>query len=192
MGATADPGGHAVGDPDDAVLVGRLAHGDEAAFRALYDRHADAVYNAAYRMLGDAAGAADATQDVFLALLEKHGTVADPSRVGGWLVRGAVHRAIDRWRRRRLEPSSLDAAGAMAAGPASPGDQPVFRLVAREEEARVAGAILALPLGLREAIVLRYVEGASYEHIAEILGIEVGTVKSRLHRAHAALRDMLA
>ncbi len=192
MASRADPGGNAKGDPDDSELVGRLARGDEAAFRALYDRHADAVFNAAYRMLGDAGGAADATQDVFLALLEKHGTIADPSRVGAWLVRGAVHGAIDRWRRRRLEPTSLDAAGAAAAGRTSPSDQPVFRLVAREEEDRVARAILALPLGLREAIVLRYVEGASYEHIAAILGIEVGTVKSRLHRAHAALRDMLA
>jgi RNA polymerase sigma-70 factor (ECF subfamily) len=167
----------------------------EPAFRQLYDQYKDRVFNTAYRVVGNASDAAEVAQDVFLTIFRKIGEFQFGSRFFTWLYRITVNLSIDRKRRVALAPSTLEDGDlerdVLAALPdESPGAPDVF---ADKEfvEGRVQASIGRLSPKLRAIVVLRYIDGMSYQDIAEILQCSIGTVKSRLNRAHRNLEALL-
>ena len=151
-------------------------------------RYADVVYTMAYRLTGDDEEARDLAQDV-LVRLHKGLAKYREGNFEGWLYRTTVNAFRDRLRKRkRLREDLL------------PPEPPQMRTSRIVEEAVAAGelhdvvqeALVKLPPEYREAVVLRDLEGRSYDEIAEIVGIPAGTVRSRIHRGREALRQLLA
>lgn len=185
-------------DPDkDLVLRCQAASpsGLEGCFRELYDAYKDRVYNVCYRITGNANDALDAAQDTFGILFRKVGGFRFQSKFSSWVYRIAVNASIDLKRKaanRRLP--SLDQM-TQVRGEDSPSLEPVderavspVESAATEElELEVQAAITRLSPKMRGITVLRYMQGLSYEEISLSLGISLGTVKSRLARAHQAL-----
>jgi RNA polymerase sigma-70 factor (ECF subfamily) len=158
-------------DPDEA-LVRRAVGGEAGAFRELFERFGPHVLATARRIVGDAHDAEEILQEVFLKVHRRLGGFEFRSRFSLWLHKIAVHESLNWKRRRRPEPLAAEP-------PAAP-----------PPEADPLTALLA-PLSppLRAVLVLRYGDGFSYEEIAELLDIPVGTVRSRVHEAHEKLRE---
>ncbi len=183
-------------DALDLELVERvLREGTPEAFRPLYERYKDRVYNTAYRITGDANLAEDVTHDVFIRVYERLGQFRRRSRFSSWLYRVAVNRATDVARRRGRERWLFGVRLGERLGvgePASGAEAGPARAAESAEVAEeVARAVAELSLKLRGVVVLRYFEGLSYEEIATAIGRSVGTVKSRLSRAHQRLAERL-
>jgi RNA polymerase sigma-70 factor (ECF subfamily) len=161
----------------DPETLARARGGDPRAFRALYEHHADAVYGFLRRMLRDHAAAEDAVQDAFVRVL---GALpgfepAGPARLSTWIFTIARRVALTALERR--VPTDPEPAG-------PPADEPLLRLA-------IEAAVADLPEALRSTFVLREACDLGYEELAVIEGIDVGTVKSRLHRARALLQAAL-
>ncbi|HZI78016.1 MAG TPA: RNA polymerase sigma factor [Vicinamibacterales bacterium] len=155
----------------------------DAEFQAAFEQHKDAVYRFAWRMSGSAAAAEDITQDVFVGLL-RHPDRFDPGRgtLRALLLGIARNLALKRWRKEhRLEPLDEEA---MAAEPVDLGRGEVGDMVGR--------AVGALGPLQREVVILAEYEGLTLAEIARAVDADVGTVKSRLHRARENLRRTLA
>jgi len=185
-------------DPDhDLVLACQEARpsGFEGAFRELYELYKDRVYNVCYRTTGNPADALDASQETFGILFRKIGAFRFESRFSSWVYRVAVNASIDLKRRASVKRSrSLDSMRAASDSDEHALELPDERLEAptsaasrHELEAEIQRAITRLSPKMRAITVLRYLESLSYEEIADALGISLGTVKSRLSRAHDAL-----
>ena len=182
-----------VSDPDlDIVELARPRATRSAALGVLYERFRDRVYNVALRIVGDADEANDVLQDVFVLLFRKIQKFRARSVFASWVYRITVNLSLDHLRRRRRNP--------LWAGGAVPLDsiedegrrlRPDRAADLRDLEEHVQRALEMLSDRLRIAVVLRYLEGLSYQEIAEILGCSLGTVKSRLNRAHTVLRRVL-
>lgn len=181
-----------VGDRE-ADLVERCAAGDETAYAELVAGHQRMVVQLAMNLLGDHDEALDLSQEVFLRIFRTIGRFRGQSALRTWIYRIAVNQARNRhrfWRRRhRGDQISLDAHVETHGELPSDGGAGPDRVLAQKELAcRLQQALDALPFDQRTAIVLREVDGLSYEEIAFSLGVAVGTVKSRLTRARQALR----
>ena len=180
----------------EAALIQRCAAGDELAFAELVGDHQRMVMQLAVNLLGDRDEALDLSQEVFLRVFRTIGRFRGQSSLKTWIYRIAVNQARNRhrfWRRRRRSDQvSLDAHvethGEFLSGSGSRPDK-VF--AQRELAVRLEHALARLPFDQRTAIVLREVDGLSYEEIGFSLGVAVGTVKSRLTRARQALRSEL-
>jgi RNA polymerase sigma-70 factor (ECF subfamily) len=194
-------------DPDDGLLLRRVAGGDEAAFMTLYDRHADALFGTAVRFLRDRESAAEVLQDVFVAIWQRADQY-DP-RFGsgfGWLLGIARNRAIDRLRAESRRPRAVhawthDAEGGEAADlldwavrqhDTSIEGDPVAEVDRRWTRSLVRTTLAEMPSEERQVVVLAYDQDLSQSEIAERLGMPIGTVKSRTRRALARLRARLA
>lgn len=168
-------------DADTARLI---ATGDEAAFDRLYGENVERVYALCLRMAGDAERARSLTQESFVRAWERMGSFRGESRLSSWLHRIAVNVVLESGRTRqrwgRLVIVDDDVA---AAGPARDAD-PGLRV---DLERAIAG----LPAGARRMLVLRDVEGCSYEEVAELTGAALGTVKSQISRARRLVREAL-
>ena len=184
------------GDPD-ASLVARVQAGESSAFEELYERYKTKVYNTAYRVTGNAADAADVTQEVFLNIFRKIGLFEFRSSFSTWVYRMSVNASIDRYRKVTRHPTvSTDdetfqetrAFKAMADEKAAGADEESAK---KEFDVQIQEVMSLLPSKLRTAVVLRYVQDLSYEQVAQVLGCSQGTVKSRLNRAHAKLKKLL-
>ena len=185
-------------DPDRDLVMACQAdppEGLEGGFRDLYEQYKDRIYNVCYRITGNPADALDAAQETFGILFRKIDGFRFESRFSSWVYRIAVNASIDLKRRaanRRLP--SLDQMTQIR-GEDSPSLEPVdeaapspIESAATEElELEVQAAITRLSPKMRGITVLRYMQGLSYEEISISLGISLGTVKSRLARAHQAL-----
>ena len=180
----------------EAALVQRCAAGDEVACADLVAEHQRMVVQLAMNLLGDRDEALDLSQEVFLRVFRTIHGFRGQSSLRTWIYRIAVNQARNRhrfWRRRhRADQVSLDQhisthGDFLAAG----GDTPDRVLAQKELAARIERALGELPFDQRTAIVLREVDGLSYEEIAFSLGVAVGTVKSRLTRARQTLRAEL-
>jgi len=177
----------------EPALVERCRQGDPQAFARLVAIHEGMVLNLAARLLGDREEAKDIAQDVFLQVYRTLPRFEGRSTVRTWIYRIVVNQARNRhrfWRRRhRDEQVSLDqhvaAHGDVLRGP---GPAPDRVLAQKELAEQLQQALERLPFEQRTAIVLREVDGLSYEEIAYSLNLAVGTVKSRLTRARQALR----
>jgi len=177
----------------EAALIQRCAAGDDTAFAEVMAEHQRMVVQLAMNLLGDRDDALDLSQDVFIRVFRTIGQFRGQSALRTWIYRIAVNQARNRhrfWRRRRRSDQvSLDAHveahGDFQCGAETGPD----RILAQKElAARLQGALDALPFDQRTAIVLREVDGLSYDEIAFSLGVAVGTVKSRLTRARQSLR----
>lgn len=181
----------------EAVLIQRCTSGDEEACAELVTEHQRTVFSLAMHLLGDREEALDLSQDVFLNVFRQLGRFRGQSALRTWIYRIVINQARNRqrwWRRRhRSEQVSLDEHlehhGDLAA-PAGQGS-PDRALGQKELAAHLREALDRLPFEQRTAIVLREVDGMSYEEIAYSLGVAVGTIKSRLTRARDALRFQL-
>ncbi len=188
--------------PDPASLEPALRaaqRGEVAAFNTLVHAYQRQVYNICYRTLGNADDAADATQDAFLGAFRGLKTFRGPiTGFRAWLLRVAVNACYDQLRRRQRRPAdSLDAladsadelAPAERLADADPG--PEQQALSGEVARQIQHAMARLAPEQRLAVVLCDVQGLSYDEAAEVMSVELGTVKSRLSRARAHLRDLL-
>lgn len=172
---------------DTPALLARLSAGDSAAFDLLYRREAGAVYRYALAMAGDAAAAADATHDAFVALATRPAGF-DPTRgaLGAYLA-GIARHALLALRRTAHESFDDDGADLQAAPTASPEDLQVRR----QGRDALWRAIRELPWPLREALVLVDLQERPYGQAAAIAGCELNTLRTRLHRARLRLAARL-
>lgn len=180
----------------EGALIQRCAGGDEIAFAELVGDHQRMVIQLALNLLGDRDEALDLSQEVFLRVFRTIGRFRGQSSLKTWIYRIAVNQARNRhrfWRRRhRADQVSLDAHVATHGDFRSGSESGPDRVLAQKElAARLERALADLPFDQRTAIVLREVDGLSYEEIAYSLGVAVGTVKSRLTRARQTLRLQL-
>lgn len=174
--------------------IAAARRGDLAAFNTLVLAYQGLAYNVAYRILGNADAAADATQDGFLKAYRNLGQFRGGS-FRAWLLRIVTNRCYDVLRSQRRHPAFTldgDNAGDEHDGRLRAHDEsPEDFAIRRELNGSIEAAISRLPADQRWVVVLRDVEGLGYEEIAESAGMPVGTVKSRLSRARARLRDLL-
>jgi RNA polymerase sigma-70 factor (ECF subfamily) len=181
----------------DLELVERHRLGDPRAFDEIYRRFDHMVFGLALRLSGSEDQAADLTQEIFLRVFRYIGQFRGRSSLKTWVFRIAINHCRSCLGRRRLpvQPLPDGAEGAEAdRGPgalADPARGPEDLAVAADEGRRVAAGLATLPAAFREAVVLRDIEGLSYEEIAEVLGVRIGTVRSRIARGRDQLRTFL-
>lgn len=185
---------------DDQFLE-RLRRGESAAYERLVADHSGDVYALLFRLTSDGEEARDLTQETFLRAFQSISRFRGEASLKTWIYRIAINQARNRWRwwrrRKRDVTVSLDATDDQRERPLAatlPNEQglnPEQEALAREREAQLRGALLKLRSSYREAVILRDVEGFSYEEIAELLQISIGTVKSRISRGRLELRRQL-
>lgn len=175
----------------DAGLIAACQRGDREAFRRLFEKYKDRVYSLALHFSGNEAVAQDVAQRIFLKLYTSIGQFRGDSHFTTWLYRMVFNACTDEQRKtRRLVP--LEGGAVMAADRRAerrPQEQAQFR---RQIGEAVRGALQGLKPELRQPLVLRYVEGLSYQEIAAAMGCSSGTVASRLNRGHKLLARQLA
>ena len=182
---------------DDAVLIARAKGGDGDAFNLLVDRYSCQVYNFAYRMTNNREDAEDVYQDAFIHAFKGIRTFRADSAFSTWIYRIVRNVYLDEQKRRRSRPYvSLDENietqdGSISRDVEDSAPRPDEIVQTNERRRVVRAAIANLPERQREILVLYDIQGCKYEEIAFILGINVGTVKSRLNRARKSLRDRL-
>lgn len=175
----------------DAQLVAAAQRGDRDAFGELVERYQDRLFNTLVRITGSYEEAADAAQDAFLQAYAKLDAFRGDAQFFTWLYRIAMNAALNR-RRHRRPMASLDAAkDAAGEEPMDHTAAPDRQLLTDERSALVHSALAELGDEHRKILVLRELEGCSYEVIADILELPVGTVRSRLFRARLQLRERL-
>ena len=181
----------------DWALVQQCAAGDEDACARLVTDHQRMVYQLALHLLGDAQEAMDVSQEVFLRVFRMLPQFRGQSTLRTWIYRIVVNQASNRqrwWRRRHRAQQVAWDDHTSAHGEVAESRNfamPDRVLQQRETSERVWGALDALPFDQRTVIVLREIDGLSYEEIADSIGVAVGTVKSRLARARESLRTAL-
>ena len=181
----------------DAELVNAARGGDEQAIRDLLGRYRTAVFNLAFRILRNEEDATDAAQETFIRVFRALDRFDERQRFKPWILRIASNYCIDQIRKRDWRTVSFDTPietedGTLEMELAGPGPQPDEVLKRKEQRMVIEQAIDSLPPDYRMAIVLRHTEGLSYEEIADVLGVPLGTVKARIHRARSALQKKLA
>ncbi|ASU83349.1 RNA polymerase sigma factor [Nocardiopsis gilva YIM 90087] len=172
----------------DHDLLTRVGHGDEAALRALYQRHATALLRLLRRLTSDAGTAEDILQETWLAVWQSASSYRGASSVRGWLMGVARRQAHNRLR--RVEPVTVDVD--TAPEPADVRADVEAAALSAAGHSEIMAAIAALPEQHREVVTLALVDELPYRDIAEVLGIPVGTVKSRMSGARARLARALA
>jgi RNA polymerase sigma-70 factor, ECF subfamily len=182
-------------DEEEELLVARCLAGDVEAFRPLVNRYQRLAFSVALRMLGSRADAEDIAQqafvDAFNALERFHGE-GRRHAFSTWLLRIAVNRSKDvlKSKRRTEEPLEHDVHGGQAAFAYDP-STPEANVSSGERRARLEAALLGLPTKYREVLVLKDAEDLSYEEIHNILQLPVTTLKIRVVRARAMLRELI-
>lgn len=172
----------------EAEIIEACKQGDRDAFRDLFEAHKDRVYTIAFHYSGDEAMAHDVTQQVFLKLFTAITQFQENSQFTTWLYRIVANACTDEHRkRRRFVPFSPEVEVRTMVGKSTQEESYHRRQVADS----VRGAIAELTPKLRLPILLKYVEGLSYDEIAESLDISIGTVSSRLNRGHKMLARKL-
>jgi RNA polymerase sigma-70 factor, ECF subfamily len=175
----------------DAECVRRVQEGDTEAFGILVQRHQKAIFNLLYRILGDYDDAAEVAQEAFLSAYRSIKSFRGDASFATWLYRIAVNHANTR-RKSHAAGQERGAAMESLAGPPDGDSDPAAALEQKETRQRVQAALDGLSTEDATIIVLRDLQDIPYETVAATLGIPVGTVKSRLHRARRALKDRLA
>jgi RNA polymerase sigma factor (sigma-70 family) len=179
---------------DEKALIASARRGDTRAFNELVSHYQDMVYNVAYRILGDAEAAADAGQEAFLSAFQ----AIDKFKGGSfkaWLLRIATNACYDQLRLKQRRPSSsleaLYTESQASSHFVNGRETPEEHTLRQELGQTIQVGIDTLSPDQRVTLVLSDVQGLSYKEIAQVTGVSVGTVKSRLSRARASLRDYL-
>ena len=173
---------------NESDLIERFKQGDPSAFEAIVRKHQDRIYNLCRYMLQDPRNAQDAAQDVFLKAYRAFKHFRPDFSIYTWLYRIAVNTCLDYQKKSRREVSMSEPLAEDL-----PSDEPFPEQLyeSREITAAIQLALQKLPKKLSAAIVLREIEGLSYNQIADVLRTSVGTVKSRISRAREELRHLL-
>jgi RNA polymerase sigma-70 factor, ECF subfamily len=183
------PGVVVAGDSDEE-LVQRCRRGDTAAFRSLVARYEQPLYNAAYRVLGNADDASDVTQTAFMEVAEHLDGYDSDRRFFSWLYRIALNAALNVARRNRRD--GQEGAEDVESGSSTVAtDTPESRLVESEQAARLQSTLMRLTVDHRAVLTLRHFADCSYREIGRILSLEERVVKSRLFEARQRLRELL-
>ncbi|MGH9753046.1 MAG: sigma-70 family RNA polymerase sigma factor [Blastocatellia bacterium] len=201
--------------PFESTLIARLRAGEMEAFDQLVEEYQSLVYALALRILNDAEDARDATQETFLKVYRHFGNFRGEASLKTWICRIAINqaRSADRWlrRRRRNDTTSLDApwgppmwanGGASGGGNGYDNRSPIDYLqsryatpedetLSRERRSVIERGLRQLKKDFRIAVILRDIEGLSYEEIAWVTEVSVGTVKSRIARGREMLRETI-
>ena len=189
---------------EEASIITELRSGSEDAYSWLIAHYHQPIYSLVYRIINDPADAADTTQEVFLKVFRGIHRFNGEATLKTWIYRIAIHEASNQkrwWFRHKRRECSIEAQAAAndendrAPGLkdtlADEGDSPFEACAHEEVRAKVAAELKEIAEPYRTTIVLRDIEGLSYEEIAEIMQISLGTVKSRLTRGREALRNRL-
>ena len=185
----------------ETLFIERLKQGEAAAFEVLVAERSGEIYGLLYRLTENGEEARDLTQETFLRAFQSIGQFRGESDLRTWIYRIAINQARNRWRwwrrRRRDSTVSLDSPDAHGNKPlleslrSERGNTPEQDTLAHERERALRGALQSLSRAYRETVILRDIEGFSYEEIAATLEVNVGTVKSRLARGRQELRQRL-
>jgi RNA polymerase sigma-70 factor (ECF subfamily) len=179
---------------DDQRLIAACLEGEQAAFGELVRRYQDRLFHTVFRLVNNADDAADVVQEAFLNAYQSLENFKGESLFFTWLYRIAINTAIS-WRRKQRPLVSIEGSrngdGAIDPVDASEFSQPGHALEQAEEERRVQNALQRLSLEHRTVLVLKDIEGRKYDDMAEVLGVPIGTIRSRLHRARTELREVL-
>jgi len=180
-----------VGADQESLWVAQARRGDQDAFAKLVAAYQTPVYNLAYRMLGSAAEAEDATQETFLRVYTRIDTYDPARKFSSWILSIASHHCVDRLRRRHESSLSMeDIMGWRWVPDDRP--RPEERLESAERSREMRRILDALPSQYRLVVVLRYWYDMSYEEIADVTESTISAVKSRLHRARQVVASLLA
>jgi len=181
----------------ESALITKCREGDSDAIRQLVRQYEAPIFHIIWRSIGNVEDARDLTQETFVKAIRAIATFDLDRPFRNWIFRIATNLAIDHLRRRRLRTVSIDvdpgdeAHGSMRAPLLiDPGDRPDERYARARLSERLARLVAQLPPDYRTVVHLRHHDQLSYEEIAQVLGIPLGTVKARLHRAHHRLRAL--
>ena len=187
---------------EEAAIVAELKSGSEAAYAWLIGEFQQPVYGLVYRIVNDPSDAADTTQDVFLKVFRGMKHFHGSSSLKTWIYRIALHEAANRrrwWFRHKAKETSIEpveseagTSETMQAALTDPAESPFESVAHHEVQRRVEEEVKKMPEPYRTTLILRDLEDMSYEEIAEVLEISLGTVKSRLTRGREILRQKLA
>ena len=190
---------------EDVALVADLKGGSEEAFAVLIAQYHQPLYSLIARSLNDSADASDIIQEVFIKVFRSIRGFHGEASLRTWLYRIALHEASNQrrwWSRHKKQEITIDSSFesdpdaenshlSLAATLADRADSPFDHAAQAEVRERVEDALRQIPESFRTVVILREIEGFAYEEIAEILNVNLGTVKSRLTRGRAALRTIL-
>ncbi len=188
---------------DEAAMIAELRAGSEEAFAWLIARYHQPIYSLLARMVQDRAEAADLTQEVFVKVFRGVATFHGESTLRTWIYRIALHEGLNQrrwWMRHKQREVAIDQEMASVDGGApvrlkeqlvDPAESPYEIAVHEENKARVEAALRQVPEPFRTTLILRDIEGFVYEEVAEMQGVNLGTVKSRLVRGRAFLKAIL-
>ena len=177
----------------DAVLVDRLKKGDAKALDELYRRHREAAYGIAYRLVGNREDALEVVQEAFIHVMRGIQTFRGQSSFRTWLYRIVTHAALDyrRWRALRVA-DSLDSDTSTEPVAQASDRSPQEAAADRDLGAAIDKALSNISEKNRAALILFAIEGMPYREVADVLGISIGTVMSRIFNARQRLRELLA
>ena len=174
---------------DQENIIARARRGDADAFEQLVAAYRDQVFRLALRMCGSEADADEVAQEAFLSAWKGLPNFRGDSQFSTWLYQLTSHAAIDLMRREKRQIAAEDITGVSAPDPAPGPQQQAER---SEQRQAVRDAIMQLTPEYRQIVVLRFLEELSYEEIGAMLALPSGTVKSRLNRARAQLKEILS
>ena len=178
-------------DKEERILIQRCQQGDKTAYEHIFLNYKDMVYNVAYGMLSNAENAEDMTQEVFLHVFEKINQFQFKSSFSTWLYRIVVNMCLNE--RRKQQNRDLDSTELKEYYERMhpPVNTPEDELLKKERMNQVQQALATLKDTHRTILILREIEGLSYEELATVLKCSVGRVKSRLHEARMEIRRKL-
>ncbi len=192
-------GSHSTESANDHELLAAIRDGDEAAFQEIVRRYRNPITNFVYRMLDDYERSVEITQETFIRVYTSASRYQANYSFSTYIYRIATNLAISELRRRKrrklvslFSPFTNDEGETIEIDPPDGSPLQDETLIAQERRRAVARAITSLPEKYRAAIVLRDVEGLSYDRIAEVLKLSEGTVKSRINRARNLLKEKLS
>lgn len=189
--------------PEEAALIAELRAGSEEAFAWLIARYHQPIYSLLARTVHDRTDASDLTQEVFVKVFRGVGSFHGESSLRTWIYRIALHEASNRrrwWMRHKQQevPIEQEMVESDSGSPlrlkemlVDPAESPFDMVVHAENRARVEAALNQVPEPFRTTLILRDIEGFVYEEVAEMQGVNLGTVKSRLVRGRACLKALL-
>jgi RNA polymerase sigma-70 factor (ECF subfamily) len=174
-------------DKTETAWVQRARAGDHSAFSSLVETYQTPVYNLAYRLLGNRLEAEDAAQEAFIRAYTRLHTYDPKRKFSSWLLAITSHYCIDVLRKRRIQTLPLDELPPLVELSTPHATLPEQVVVRQQEASAVQGLLSLLPLTYRTPVILRYWYDMSYREIAETMGLNEGTVKTRLYRARLKL-----
>ena len=177
---------------NEEKLISRAAKGDASAFNELLGMHEKRMYAVCLRMCANPEDAQDCLQESMLRVFRSISGFKGQSSFSTWVYRVTMNTCLDELRKKKNKQSaSLDSLLETGWSPSDEYDTPEHHAMAGEKRKAIQSAISELPEDMRSAVVLRDIEGFSYEEISGILGINVGTIKSRISRGREKLREKI-